>query len=334
MDKGDDQGSPSAVGPAPDPYKARHPGERLSTYFENFFKTIAAISTLGASITFSKLIDNPVPTHDRFGYTEYDVQWYLGLSWLFFLLSLAFTSLFASLLSLYRPQAIKGFGTRLTHQRWLTMWYATGVSAFLFSLTVVAAALLSMVVVAYVGPIGWAALASTCMFGLIGLGGIVYNSPLMHPDLLAHFRTHSMRKDDPLTEHMRLHHGWEMPSGGSERVIRRPPPVKDQPVQSPPPAQGPPTRLAPPSQGPPGEYNTDRKDYVYISKDETIVERIYYGEQDRDIEANTPTDATSDLRRPGAHHEQGRNSNRFSRTDTIVPSRNASLREKGGYHYN
>ena len=140
----------SPLDPKPIPKNSPHPGERLANYFDNFFKTIVGISTLGASLTFSKILSSPVKPFQQFGYSEYDAQWYLSVSWLLFLLDLAFTSFFATMLSLYRPQAIKAFGKKLTHDRWVVMWYATCVSALLFSLVIAAAIFLGLVVVVLV----------------------------------------------------------------------------------------------------------------------------------------------------------------------------------------
>jgi hypothetical protein len=86
-----------------DPPK-KHPGERLASYFDSFFKTIVGVSTFGASVTFTKIISTPVTPWIDYGYSKDTIQNYLAISWLLFILDLAVTSFAASALSLYQPQ--------------------------------------------------------------------------------------------------------------------------------------------------------------------------------------------------------------------------------------
>jgi hypothetical protein len=152
-----------------DPPKPPHPCERLASYFENFFRTVLGIATLGASITFTKIVQTPVPPFDNFGYSKYDIQWFLAISWFLFVLALAFTSFFASLLSLYRPQAVKAFGTKNSSERSKVMWYVTLVSSLLFGLTIGAFVFVSLVVVGYAGAVGWITVGFCVIFGVGGL---------------------------------------------------------------------------------------------------------------------------------------------------------------------
>jgi hypothetical protein len=165
-----------------DPPKLAHPGERLASYFENFFKTVIGIATLGASITFSKIIQTPVAPFDNFGYSKYTIQWFLAISWLLFVLALAFTSFFASLLSLYRPQAVKAFGSRVSSERRKVMWYVTLVSSLLYGLTIGAFVFVSLVVVGYAGAVGWTTVGFCVIFGVGGFGTIIYQSPIFMTD--------------------------------------------------------------------------------------------------------------------------------------------------------
>jgi hypothetical protein len=155
-----------------------HPGERLADYFDSFFKTIVAVSTLGASITFAKIVQTPVTPWIDYGFSKITIQNYLGLSWLFFVLDLAITSFAASALSLYRPQAIEYFGIIDSHRRRIVMWYATAVFATLFGLLIAAFVFLSLVVTALTGPSGWTALGFTSLFGTLGVASIVWQSPI------------------------------------------------------------------------------------------------------------------------------------------------------------
>lgn len=172
---------------APSEPAAKHPGDRLASYFENFFRTVVGIATLGASITFAKIAQAPVvPFHD-YGFSAHGVQYLLAASWLFFVLALAFTSFFASALSLWRPQAVTAFGTENSETRTKVLWLATGVSALLFALAIIAFITLSLVVVAYAGSVGWVAVAFTVVFALLGFGSIIWQSPLEWPRWLVRF---------------------------------------------------------------------------------------------------------------------------------------------------
>ncbi|KAL6712914.1 hypothetical protein ACLMJK_009469 [Lecanora helva] len=164
------------------------PGERLASYFENFFRTVVGISTLGASITFSKIVQSPIEPFHSFGYSGRQVQYLLAASWLLFVLCLAFTSFIASALSLWRPSAVKAFGTKDGEERDKVLWFASGVTALLLGLLVAAFLTLALVVVAYVGPIGWVAFASFVMFGVLGFGVIIWRSPIEWPKWVARLR--------------------------------------------------------------------------------------------------------------------------------------------------
>ena len=171
---------------------SKPPGERLASYFENFFKTVVGISTLGASLTFSKILDFSDPNPPRFS-NDFDISPkhvlnLLAISWLFFILALAFTTFFASGLSLWRPAAVKAFGTQDTKDRERVLWVASGVSAFLLALLVIAFLTLSLVVARFTGGVGWAAVAATSVVAAFGFGIIIWRSPLqwpawMHPSI-------------------------------------------------------------------------------------------------------------------------------------------------------
>lgn len=164
---------------------SKPPGERLASYFENFFKTIVGIATLGASLTFNKIVSFSTPASpelpSKFATSPARLLTLLSISWLFFVLALAFTSFFASALSLWRPAAVKAFGTEDTEDRIKVLWFASGVSAFLLALIVVAFLTLSLVVAGYVGAVGWVAVAFTGLFGVLCIGVIIWRSPLQRP---------------------------------------------------------------------------------------------------------------------------------------------------------
>ena len=66
---------------------AKHPGDRLASYFENFFRIVTAVSTLGASITFAKIVQTPVSPFQNYGFSEVEIQYLIATSWLFFVLA-------------------------------------------------------------------------------------------------------------------------------------------------------------------------------------------------------------------------------------------------------
>lgn len=170
--------------PPSDP-TTNQPGNRLASYFENFFRTVVGIATLGSSITFSKIVQSPVAPFHQYGFSSKEAQYLLATSWLLFVLTLAFTSFFASALSLWRPQAVAAFGTTTGKDRRKVLWFASAVSALLFGLLIAAFLTLELVVVAYAGPVGWVAVAFTIIFALLGFGTIVWRSPLEWPKWLA-----------------------------------------------------------------------------------------------------------------------------------------------------
>jgi hypothetical protein len=157
------------------------PGERLAAYFEKFFTTIVGISTLGASISFSKVVQTPVKPWIDYGVSDNTVQVYVSMAFLLLVMDLAITSAAASALSLYRPQAVNYFGTSDSHERRIVMWWATIVSVVLFGLLFAAFIFLGLVVAAYTGPIGWFAVGFSAFFGLCVLAAIVWQSPIGSP---------------------------------------------------------------------------------------------------------------------------------------------------------
>ena len=178
---------------------AKQPGDRLASYFENFFRTVVGVATFGASITFSRIVQTPVaPFHD-YGFSTDNIQYLLATSWLLFVVTLAFTSFFASALSLWRPAAVKAFGTQNGRDRTKVLWFASAVSAFLFGLTVASFLTLALVVVAYVGPVGWVAVGFIIFFAVMGFGTIIWRSPLQWPRwLVAREQEHQDRHEAQL----------------------------------------------------------------------------------------------------------------------------------------
>jgi hypothetical protein len=177
--------TPAPTAPAPTP---KHPGERHADFFDTFFKTVTAISTLGASLTFSKVVNTPTEPWVDYGFSKFEIQYYIADAFVFFALDLFITTLAASALSYWRPQAISYFGTIDSHQRRIVMWWATLVATTLVGMLIAAFIFLSLVVVGLTGPAGWVALAFTCLFGLVLIGVIVWQSPIGNGPPHAHHR--------------------------------------------------------------------------------------------------------------------------------------------------
>lgn len=58
------------------------------------------------------------------------------------------------------------------------MWWATLVSFVLYAILICAFMFLGLAVTAYVGRVGWVAIGFTALFGALGVGVIVWQSPI------------------------------------------------------------------------------------------------------------------------------------------------------------
>jgi len=78
------------------------------------------------------------------------------------------------------------------------MWWATVVSSVLFGILMAAFVFLGLVVVAYAGPVGWAAVGATAFFGTLGFGSIVWQSPIgSNPPEADGWRLDAMKRETP-----------------------------------------------------------------------------------------------------------------------------------------
>ncbi|KAE9369110.1 hypothetical protein N431DRAFT_493008 [Stipitochalara longipes BDJ] len=191
--------TPALCAAAPPP---KHPGERLADFFDTMFQTITAISTLGASLTFSKVVSTPTEPWVYHGLTADEIQYYIADSFVCFTLALFLTTLAASALSNWRPQAIRYFGTEDSHRRRIVAWWATGVSTVLIGLTITAFLFMGIVIGGFVGNAGWVALGCTGVMGVIVLIVIVWQSPIGSPPPNAHHdrNRHKLHKPMPSEE--------------------------------------------------------------------------------------------------------------------------------------
>ncbi|KAL9107651.1 MAG: hypothetical protein Q9227_007458 [Pyrenula ochraceoflavens] len=153
--------------------------ENVATWFAGFFQTLLGLSTLGASITFSYVLSSSSNTslpRDAY-FSSRQLSHFLALSWLLFVLALAFTSIFTTLLQFYHADAISHW-TRGGHGKRLVLWYATLACALLYGLVISAFIFLCLVDVAYAETIGWVATGFAIAFAVLGEGCILIRSPL------------------------------------------------------------------------------------------------------------------------------------------------------------
>ena len=159
---------------------AVHSGASVATFFNGLFQTILAIGTLGASITFNYVLSNASPSDGGSNtldapttsglpiFSAATVQLFLSVSWLLFLLSLAFASLGQTLLTFFRAHWQRDWdGLHGRTSQMEVQWYAVLAAVVMGGLVVGAFTLLCLVVVAYSPVVGWIALGFTGFFGLI-----------------------------------------------------------------------------------------------------------------------------------------------------------------------
>lgn len=159
---------------------AKHSGAAVSTFFNGLFTTIIGIATLGASITFSYVLSNnsSIPESQNPSFGSKQIQLFLAISWLLFLLALAFASLGSTLLTFFKNHWVADWdGTNGKTSQWCVQMYAVFASGLLGALTVGAFVLLCLVVVAYSAVVGWIALGFTCFFGVVILMAVINQAP-------------------------------------------------------------------------------------------------------------------------------------------------------------
>jgi hypothetical protein len=156
----------------------RHPAESVFTWFNGLFTTVIGISTLGASITFNYVIGNSNRPATESYFSPREVQLFLGISWLLFLLSLVSASLGSTILTFFKDHWKKDWNGEhgKTSQRDVQL-YATFATALLAGLIISAFMFLCLVVTAYSPVVGWIALAFTAAFGLLCVVGVMYQVP-------------------------------------------------------------------------------------------------------------------------------------------------------------
>jgi len=81
---------------------AKHSGSSVVAFFNGLFTTIIGIATLGASVTFSYVLSNNTQPPTSHMFDSEHIQLFLAISWLLFLLALAFASLGSTILTFFR----------------------------------------------------------------------------------------------------------------------------------------------------------------------------------------------------------------------------------------
>ena len=160
----------------------KHSGDSVAAFFNGLFQTILGISTLGASITFSYVLSNSnqqlsTPIAEPHFATQ-QIQLFLSISWLLFLLALAFASLGSTLLTFFKRHWQEDWdGLHGKTSQLQVQLYAVGASAIMGGLNIGAFTLLCLVVVAYSPVVGWIAVGFTGFFGIVIIIAIVNQVP-------------------------------------------------------------------------------------------------------------------------------------------------------------
>lgn len=157
---------------------AKHSGSSVVTFFTGLFQTMIAISTLGTSVTFSFILSNTELANPTAYYQQGQVVTFLAISWLLFLLNLAFASLGSTLLTFFKAHWVRDWdGEHGPTSQLEVQFYAVLVSGLLGGLIVGAFVFLCLVVVAYSPVVGWIALAFTGWFGLVITVSVFWQIP-------------------------------------------------------------------------------------------------------------------------------------------------------------
>ncbi|KAK6368485.1 hypothetical protein LTR64_006639 [Lithohypha guttulata] len=169
----------------------KHAGKSVTTFFTGLFQTIIAISTLGTSVTFSFILSaNTDLSNPAAYYSQAQVQTFLAISWLLFLLALAFASLGSTLLTFFRAHWERDWdGQHGKHSQFEVQAYAVLISGLVGGLVVAAFIFLCLVVVAYSPVVGWIALSFTGWFGLVIAISVLWQVPWPWRDNVPDTRT-------------------------------------------------------------------------------------------------------------------------------------------------
>lgn len=158
----------------------QHPGSSVSTFFNGLFTTSIGISTLGTSVTFSYVLSNnpSMPRSSNSVFNESQIQDFLAISWLLFLLALANASFGSTLLTFFKDHWVDDWnGVNGRKSQFQVQLYAVFAAGFIGALVMGAFVLLCLVVVAYSAIVGWIALGFTSFFALVIAISVLHHSP-------------------------------------------------------------------------------------------------------------------------------------------------------------
>jgi hypothetical protein len=155
----------------------KHSGLSVAAWFKAFFQIVIALSTLGASVSFNFILSDI--KEPRFLWAKAQISVYLSVSWVLFLLALAFASLASTLLNFFQAHAVRDWDGENKRRRLVLQYYATLTCLLLYGLVIAAFVFIGLVVTAYSFVVGWVAVGFTAMFGIGGLLSTVMQSPLI-----------------------------------------------------------------------------------------------------------------------------------------------------------
>jgi hypothetical protein len=139
-------------------YPPTREAERVRTFFQGLFKIVVAVSTLGASFTFTFILtDIRSPNHPHFDGDQ--LVTFLAMSWLLFIVALIFACLFTLLLNFWGDKAMTEF---YTESKWHFAGF--GMSVVLLTALVGAFIYICLVITAYQLRIG---IAGICFAGVV-----------------------------------------------------------------------------------------------------------------------------------------------------------------------
>jgi hypothetical protein len=150
-------------------------GQTRLSFYEGLFKIVLGVTTFGASITFS-LILNELRAPNYY-FSPSTVQIFLASSWLCFILALSAACIMTSFLNFYGDQIREQWGSAREQRKWL--WIGAASSFILGGLIFGAFVFLSLSVMAYVKIVGFIAMGITGCIALFAAVVGYINSPLL-----------------------------------------------------------------------------------------------------------------------------------------------------------
>ena len=179
---------------------SQHQGSSVARFFTGLFTTVIGISSLGTSVTFSYVLTNNTssPRSAQPFFNVDQIQLFLAISWLLFLLALANASLGSTVLTFFKEHWTKDWdGVNGKASQFEVQMYAVFAVGLMGALIIGAFVLLSLVVIAYSAVVGWVALGFTAFYGLVIAVGVLHQVPWpWRSNTPLHVLRHSESQDD------------------------------------------------------------------------------------------------------------------------------------------